>query len=572
MFTERFLQLFRLLGLTPKQLAAALHYDPSNISRLLSGRRVPAPFGTGAQRLSDGIVRIAFEKKLQKELAVLVGREAHTPADLSKAVLAWLFEDCQASMQRAEKPKYPFRSFGEKLDALMTLGEISNSRLSRLMAIDTSYISRFRNGLRSPRSNPQMMHNLCEVLCQRIVDKNRLASLASLLKVSEDDLKEEEDAVRLLHDWLFDIEKEDSSSDIEQLVESIRSVPAVFPDVPVPPVVVQDTYRGTDGLRNAVVRFLVTALETGARELWLYSDQDMEWLTGDPAFFVLWASLMQKCVLNGIHIRIIHTLERDVRELVNAISGWLPLYLSRCITSYYCPRSRNTHFSVSIFLCPDTAAVSAGNVVGRETQDGIYHYHTDPDSLDAWKQMYLSLQKEAHLLVRMSPPRELSFAPDETSVLRENFSPATLPEATLAKMLAGNPQAGEVIAAYRLQKQAFETALMTGRIDEYAAVDKDAGLTIAGVHLSYTDETFREHVENVIRLCELTAYQAWLLPEMPFPDTAISVARDSVEVTRRLAPAATFRISHPALCAGFTAYIDHLRRTLSIQDLQQLLK
>ena len=47
---------------------------------------------------------------------------------------------------------------------------------------------------------------------------------------------------------------------------------------------VREIYEGYEGLRAAVLRFLGNAVKSNAKELLLYSDQNMEWMVEDPSF------------------------------------------------------------------------------------------------------------------------------------------------------------------------------------------------------------------------------------------------------------------------------------------------
>lgn len=132
--------------------------------------------------------------------------------------------------------------------------------------------------------------------------------------------------------WLYGLPEEDSTEFAQLLLNSLDSftpgqgLPAVTTDTAdTLSVNIAERYWGTDGLRNAVVRFLTEAAENGG-ELLLYSDEPMDWMAGDREFFALWASLMVRCVKNGVRIKIIHNLDRNIKEMVAAISGWFPLY------------------------------------------------------------------------------------------------------------------------------------------------------------------------------------------------------------------------------------------------------
>ena len=127
-------------------------------------------------------------------LCELVSCKDLNSADAIKAqIMAWLYDGEEVTDKKSKPPKdiVPYRVFGEKLNAVMELAEISNIRLGNLVNIDTSYISRFRNGLRSPKSNPRTMDAICTALLRRLGEQNKIKQLAALMKADPDALTDE---------------------------------------------------------------------------------------------------------------------------------------------------------------------------------------------------------------------------------------------------------------------------------------------------------------------------------------------------------------------------------------------
>lgn len=61
----------------------------------------------------------------------------------------------------------------------------------------------------------------------------------------------------------------------------------------------------------------------------------------------------------------VHCLNREMHEMLAAIEGWMPLYMSRMVESYYCIHDTHTVFSHTLFVCSDTAVIEACNVNDR---------------------------------------------------------------------------------------------------------------------------------------------------------------------------------------------------------------
>ncbi len=584
MFAERVKRICALLAIKQTALSRMMGCDKSNVSRMLSGARVPRAGGVGARRLADGLYLCADESGKVGALCELIGCKKRASASEIKTQLTrWLYDGETAPVKTPspQKEKTPFRAFGEKLDAVMELTELSNIRLGRLVSVDPSYISRFRNGLRSPKSNRETTDAICAVLTARARERNQTAQLAAVMNVAADTLRDEEDAITQMRDWLFDADRADDSSVVETLLENIDAF-AFEPGQQPPLSFLKETaqidereaYFGAQGLRDAVLRFLGSAIRAHAKTLYLYSDQNTEWMA-DPAFRVKWAMLMTECVKQGIHIIIIHNIDRDLDEMFAAINNWLPLYMSGMIESFYCKKEKNARFSNTLFLCPGVACIKANNVVGQEDRHGVYLYQTEAALLDAARFAYDGLLSASRRLVKIyeNASNEILLQIGETgvTVLGTSLSLATMDEETLAAVLtrseADQDAREAVLAAWQARRRLLENNLRTGFVHECIPVadgesllDDQIPVDLPGVPIFYTPQEYASHIRSVCRLSgEHSNYRLYVLPDVPFENTQIVISERAVAVKRIKPPQITFLISHPTMCKAFTAYGERIK-------------
>ena len=583
MFSEKLNKILTLLDVTSGDFARFAGCDKSYISRLSCGARVPKNGGAGAWRIVDGIYASADEKGKTAGICELISCKEQNSADAIKAqIMAWLYDGENAAPKKPKPPKdkVPYRVFGEKLNAVVELAEISNIRLGNLVNIDTSYISRFRNGLRSPKSNPRTMDAICTALLRRLSEQNKIQQLAALMKADPGALTDEEEAFSLFHDWLYDTEKTDSSSVIEKLLENIDTF-SIDAKTPLPSfeevaatVKCEDTvYFGSTGLQNAVIRFLGGVISDGGKELYLYSDQNMNWLT-DPEFRLKWAALMLCCVQKGIKIHVIHNVDRDVSEMIEAIISWLPLYMSGMIRSYYCKKQKNPRFSNTVFLCPGVACIKGSNVIGTEDQNGEYRYDTDTKILEMHQAAFHSLLADAKQLVRIYGNLEsegvVHTGYSGMTVLGTALSFATMPKETLVSILercgADETVKNRAFSVWESRKRLLNVTLNESFVHECIPVADEESLfenkvltDIPGLNVAYTPKEYAEHIRNIIALSdESPKYRFCALPDAPFANTQIVLSDDLVTVSRLNAPQVTFLISHPAMYEAFMAYADSI--------------
>lgn len=415
MFQNRVIQLLDTLHTSNKELAEYAGCTPSSISRLRSGVRKPRPTGPTIDKLIRDTTAYAANNNMLAAVCELVGATEQT--NLDDAIRQWLFaEEPEAAIHGKTSQSHadPSRhTFGDKLNKSMLLADLSNSKLSRLVNTDPSLISRYRSGLRTPKSNPELFEQICMVVFHQITIAGQTDKLAAMIGIPDDDIPMPSDILyQHFHSWLYDFKSSDYMA-IHHLLNTIETMTLPVQDTE--PLLAderlshtlpntENCYYGFEGLQNAVLRFLQTVIQNGGKELLLYSDQNMDWMTVNPQFHLLWAQLMSACTNNSICIHIIHHIDRDLTEMIQGIEAWMPLYMSGRIHSYYCNRKIGSRFSHTYFLCPGIACIEACHVYGTE-ENGAYHYYTDPQSLDFYHLQMTSLMKECSPLVRMD--REL---------------------------------------------------------------------------------------------------------------------------------------------------------------------
>ena len=188
------------------------------------------------------------------------------------------------------------------------------------------------------------------------------------------------------------------------------------------------------------MRFLSDASEQGG-ELLLYSDEPMDWMAGDRDYFALWASLMVACVKNGVRIKIIHNVDRAGPEIIDAIQGWFPLYISGTIEPYVFTRPRNARFCHTVFLHRGRACIHAFSPTGAA--DRWYDYLTEKPKLDALEREYETMLSAASPFLKTYPAAMggdfLRFRMDrkgDQTYLLSGPPVATMPEGLLERMLS----------------------------------------------------------------------------------------------------------------------------------------
>lgn len=595
MLSERITLLFEYLSCTNSDVARCAECSSSLISRLRSGNRIPKPSSPSVMMLSEGVYCFADKHNLLDTLCKLCNTEMTNREQLILSLIGWLYETDKISIPPSKKQKSlsnkknSILSFGDRLNAVMTMLNLPNSRLARLLNVDNSHISRFRNGVRSPISNPKLSLALATILLTSAEKAQKINELSSLTNISSVILTEKEECVSFFYNWLFEIDENTTSSSIDAFLEHIDNIPSASPSDKLPLTNnlfnIKTAYKGIDGIREAVIRFLSDAAKIKDGELLLYSDQAMDWLIGDDTFLSRWKALMLACVKNRTQIKIIHNMERGAEELLAAISSWLPLYLSGRIESYVCRQKGDMRFSHTIFLCPNTACVFGAHVRSAEN-DGWYDYITEQDRINACQMEYDYLLSQAEPLIRLFFDGESFRIFNRTFTnkgdcfsLLSTLSIASMQKDLLVRILDRNNIVDAarkyILASYDEKRQNFIESLKSCEVLEFLPLVKKEILfegfaqvnlseLLIDTNISYTPEEFAEHINEIIRLHnEYPSYKLFILPETPFLGIQIMKNSEHVDVIKRNEPKAAFVFTNSYMLHAFDEYFITLKKKYS---------
>ncbi|MCR5788719.1 MAG: helix-turn-helix domain-containing protein [Lachnospiraceae bacterium] len=581
-FKDRLKKLMDVLGANGSQIAEYAHFDRTNVSRLINGRRNPSISSPTVQKLVKGICLFAEDKNALDTLCALVGISPDaSEEEICAALTFWLFKDLEADQYALDAAKASGNKkkaaknlssdyFSERFNAVLALTDFSNIRLSRLISVDASLISRYRSGTRTLRSNPKIAHRLSEALFTRIEKLDKKEELARVMDIPADSLDE-----AYFSGWLcgIDLAASDNISAAESLLEAFgsystetgQSLPS-FEEAVDNDILndTTDTYYGYAGLQQAAIRFLGNAVKLGVGELLLYSDQSMDWMVTDPSFRAKWAALMSECVRHGIRMRIIHNIDRDLEEMSKAITAWLPLYMSGMIEPYYCTRPEGSRFSHTLFLCPGHFCIQAFHSVGNGPR-GLYHFYTSTEDIAVCARDYSKLLENSEPLIRIIPEDGADAPSGSTTRILNSLSVASMPE-TLAKSFSSPAlkkyHQTRSAVFHNLLKNADITECITLADHKKLSAGKACLETLQGIEdLRYTPEQYAEHIKNLIRLLdEYPSYHLIVLPEVPFTNLSITIGGDYVKISRITKPYIAMTFNHPLMCRSFDFYAENLTK------------
>jgi len=474
--------------------------------------------------------------------------------------------------------------FYEKLDFLMNISNTTNSALSSYINLDASHISRLRRGKRSAVKDENSLRLMAEFFTRRCIDDYQRKALADMLGIDFLSL-DTTNSSQFIMRWLKD-EKNEEAKKIESFLNQISSISA-RPTASEPPNILPtvtsttdtEIYFGLEGKRLAVEYFLSDVLaQKQSQTLLLYSDEPTDWMIADRGFMAKWAALMGKVLSKGNRVKIIHTVSRDLDEMLNAISQWMPLYMSGLIEPYFYPKKKDGIFKRTLFIAPNTSAITSsttGDMINKAANFYIKNKETIWALTEEFNQ-YISL---CNPLMKIFTPYEkasyidtlLEFEKEKGNciIITESLSLLTMPEAVASsfrhRIMDKDLNYNELVENRResfqqqLQDDSFFEIIriFDGEKIKNGEVKISSSDMLNGEESYYTLEEYISHLENIQHLMNTYPNFNIYLTEEPIESRYMVYVKENLGaiIAKTSAPSVAFAFNESNLTAGFWDYL-----------------
>ena len=480
--------------------------------------------------------------------------------------------------------------FFEKLDLLMNITNTPNSLLARSVALDPSFVSRLRRGIRTPAKNENYIKAMADYFSKNCSAQYQKTVLFETIKNTSRLVPEyTETMADFLYKW-FSEEETDNSRPLENFLEDFKNfkfkkTPQAaeidFSNISENVAPNQEILYGIEGKQNAVIKFLSLVLKNKSPQtLLLYSDEDIEWLTDNREFTAKWASLLSQVIIRGNKIKIIHTVNRNLDEMFYAIKQWVPIYMTGAIEPYYYPKTRDGIFRRTLFIAPDTGAVISNSILNGSKNTANF-FITDKRTVlalnDEFNDFLALCRPLMHIFTPFSKGEYLSVLSEfenessNTIVKTDALSSITLPvdAAESIHSRIDNNKKDKLLLYHKMRIKNFEESLQGYRFTEIITIpdleDIKAGKVmisfsdmLGDAPLFYTAEEISRHFLNIIRLLKtIENYNVYLANNNNLPGCMVYAKEDvGVLVGKTSAPSFIFAINESNMTAAFWDYLN----------------
>ena len=368
-----------------KELARNSKISETVISRYRKGERAPSADSEYLKKLSDGIIKTAAEKGIRDFKA--------------DKVLQTLRESLE---NNRDEPAFN----SQKLDILLRELDINISRIAAFLHYDPSYLSKIRTGKRNPAHQQQFIEKICEYVASNYKDEQNRKKVTYLIQCNEDEITDSSLYRKKLREWLSSSKPEDvdyvsgflrkvDSFNLDDYIRAIHFDSFKVPKVPFQ-LPVSRHYYGLKEMREGELDFLKhTVLSKSMKPLYICSDMPVEDMAADKDFAKKYMFGLAMVLKKGLHIHIIHDVERPMKDMMLGLENWVPLYMTGQISPYYLKGVQNRVYS-HLHYCSGQVAMTGDCISGHHD---LAHYY-----LTSRKEEVSISQKNMEFLLKKAHP------------------------------------------------------------------------------------------------------------------------------------------------------------------------
>ena len=163
-------------------------------------------------------------------------------------------------------------------------------------------------------------------------------------------------------------------------------------------------YYGIEEMKQGELDFFkATALSKSAAPVFMCSDMPMADMAEDLDFGKKWMFGIAVALRKGLHLDIIHNIDRPFEEMMLGLESWIPIYMTGQVSPYYLKGVQNTVYCHFHYV--SGAAALTGECINGFHEDGHYHFTNNREEVQHSRRI------ADHLLQKAQPLMEIYKAP-----------------------------------------------------------------------------------------------------------------------------------------------------------------
>ena len=336
-FCEQLNEYINKIGCSSKDLVCASGLSSSVISRYRRGDRNPNIRSKQLEQLSDGLYKLSNSRDLK-----LTREEIYITLSESLNDVSIDFEQLSKNFN----------------DLIITLN-INMAELARSSSYDSSLLSKIRTGNKNPSKPKDFIDIVCSFVVKKYESEDDKKDISILIGCNLSDLKDRTSYHNKLSNWfstgsnqlnnyIDDFLSHLDKFDLNEYIKAIHFDEMKVPSIPFYKAT-SKTYYGTEEMKKGELDFFkATVLSKNNEPVFMCSDMPMEDMAQDVEFGKKWMYAIAIMLKKGLHLNIIHNVDRPLNEMMLGLESWLPIYMTGQVSPYFLKGLQNNiycHFN-----------------------------------------------------------------------------------------------------------------------------------------------------------------------------------------------------------------------------------
>ena len=371
------------LKISSKELSLKSNISESVISRYRSGSRVPNE--EQILKLATAIYNISIVQNI----------DMYTKEIITETLLNSITKD-----------DFDYDNFSENLNELINILKININEMSRYITFDSSHISRIRYGKAKPSDPIEFSNKICNYIVTKYPTDSKL-KLLSILNCTNKDIEDNNKLFLLLHNWLTnnktnknyinDFLNNLDDFNLNDYIKVIKFDELKIPNIPFYRVKTKN-YYGIEEMKNGELDFFKgTVLSKTMEDIFMCSDMPMEDMAKDTDFGKKWMFAIAMSLKKGLHLNIIHNLNRPFNEMMLGLESWIPIYMTGQVSPYYFKDNKNNIYEQLNYVSGSCALT--GECIKGNHNKGKYYLTGNSKEVEYYKEKSRLLLKKANSLM-----------------------------------------------------------------------------------------------------------------------------------------------------------------------------
>ena len=377
---EIIIKYIALTGCSSKDLAECSNLSESILSRYKNGSRIPS--NENIKKISKAFATISNNKYKEKDIL----------DDFYK---------CSNNLDL----DIDFEIVKNNLNILITTFEINVSKLAKYLNFDSSYLSRIRKGERIPSNKQIFINELANYIYKKYTTDQYSNALATLINCNINDISYEN-----IKTWIITNKKEESNEinnfldkldnfNLSDYIKAIKFDQLKVPNIPFYKGK-NKNYYGLEEMKQGELDFFkATVLSKSNTDIFMCSDMPMEDMAQDIEFGKKWMFAIAMSLKKGLHLNIIHNLDRPFNEMMLGLESWIPIYMTGQISPYYLNNTNNNIYQHLNYVSGVSALT--GECVKGSHSKGKYYITNNKKEIEYFKEKADLLLKKANPLMNI---------------------------------------------------------------------------------------------------------------------------------------------------------------------------